>query len=474
MRGCGGRIKVPGRIVLVGFGALGQGLLPLILKHLEVRPAQISVIAHSPAGQAVASEYGVEFNVVTVTRENFRGLLGPRLGPGDFLVNVANAVSSVALIDLCQSLGALYIDTCIEPWADGYVNATITPRLRTNYAMREAVLARCAGRGGARGPTAVLTHGANPGLVSHLVKQALLDIARDTKLEFTPPASRADWANLGCALGVKVIHVAERDTQMACPRKAPGEFVNTWSVDGFAAEGRQPAEFGWGSHESRFPHDGKRHEQGCRAAIYLNRPGLATRVRSWTPLAGPLHAFLVTHGESISIADYLTLGPPDAPRYRPTVCYAYHPCDDALLSIHELSGRNWILGKCKRVVVDEIVSGMDELGVLLMGHAKGAYWYGSRLEIGEARRLCAHNNATTLQVNAAVVAGMAWALGNPREGIVEPEALPHEFVLEFTRPYLGELAGVYSSWTPLDGRGVLFSEDMDASDPWQFGNFRVA
>ncbi len=58
-------------------------------------------------------------------------------------------------------------------------------------------------------------------------------------------------------LGVKVIHCAERDTQVADPRKRRFEFVNTWSVDGFIGEGSQPCELGWGSHEKHFPPDGQ-------------------------------------------------------------------------------------------------------------------------------------------------------------------------------------------------------------------------
>ena len=112
-------------------------------------------------------------------------------------------------------------------------------------------------------------------------------------------------------------------------------------------------------------------------------------------------------------------------RYRPTVHYAYHPCDDAVLSLHELAGKNWRMQARKRLMMDEIAKGIDELGVLLMGHAKGAYWYGSRLSIEEARELAPHNNATSLQVTAAVLAGVIWAIENPRAGIVEPEEMDH-------------------------------------------------
>ncbi|MBE0549151.1 MAG: homospermidine synthase, partial [Rubrivivax sp.] len=326
-------------------------------------------------------------------------------------------------------------------------------------------------RGGA--PTAVLTHGANPGLVSHFVKQALLNVAQDTGVVAEPPATQEGWARLSRDLGVRVIHIAERDTQVSGQRKAAGEFVNTWSVDGFIGEGCQPAELGWGTHERQLPSDARRHAQGSRAAIYLLRPGAGTRVRSWTPLAGPQHGWLITHSESISIADHLTLGSPTRPDYRPTVHYAYRPCDDAVLSLDELAARNWRPQPRLRVLKEDITTGMDELGVLLMGHARGAYWYGSQLSIERARALAPHNSATSLQVTAAVMAGVVWAMRNPQRGVVEPDDLPYADILALCRPYLGEVVGVFSSWTPLDGRGWLFDEDLDRDDPWQFRNFRV-
>ena len=119
--------------------------------------------------------------------------------------------------------------------------------------------------------------------------------------------TRRGWGELAQALGIRTIHVAERDTQVSSRPKRLNEFVNTWSVDGFVSEGGQPAELGWGTHEHNFPRDGKRHEKGSGAAIYLSQPGVATRVRTWTPKAGPFHGFLITHSEAIGIADYYTL-----------------------------------------------------------------------------------------------------------------------------------------------------------------------
>jgi homospermidine synthase len=462
--------KFRGRLVIVGFGSIGQGILPLVLRHIDMKANQVTIVTAEDRGQKEAKDLGVRFLVEPLTRENYASILEPLLGPGDFLLNVSVEVSSLALIELCRSKGALYLDTCIEPWPGGYTDPDLSPSLRSNYALRENALALRAKS--PTGPTAVVTHGANPGLVSHFVKVALLDLAKESGLK-TLPKNRETWAALAAELGVKVVHIAERDTQLARIPKQPGEFVNTWSIDGFVAEGMQPAELGWGTHERHFPADGGRHEFGTGCAIYLNRPGAATRVRSWTPLEGPYHGFLITHAEAISIADYFTHRDGDVVRYRPTVHYAYHPCDDAVLSVHELWGKNFRLQESKRLMMDEIEHGIDELGVLLMGHAKGAYWYGSRLSVEEARRLVRFNNATSLQVTAAALAGMIWALENPERGIVEPDEVDHERILDICRPYLGKVVGEYSDWNPLYDRERLFPEDLDKGDPWQFKNFRV-
>jgi homospermidine synthase len=464
-------VEFPARILFIGFGSIGQGVLPLVLRHIGIASERITIVTADERGREEAAKYGIKFVQEGLTRENYRRVLNPLLGRGDFLINVSVEVSSIALIKLCWEKGAMYLDTCIEPWPGGYTDPTVPAGKRTNYALREEVLTLRAGN--ARAPTAVLTHGANPGLVSHFVKQALLNIASDTNVAAGTPGSRAEWGELARRLGVKVIHIAERDTQVSSTPKQPGEFVNTWSIDGFVSEGSQPSEMGWGTHERNFPRDGKRHDFGCMAAIYLTQPGAGTRVRTWTPKAGHFHGFCITHGESISIADYLTVREGAQVAYRPTVHYAYHPCDAAVMSVHELAGRNYVQQERQRILMADIVGGIDELGVLLAGHKKNAYWYGSQLSVLEARKLAPYNNATSLQVCVAVLSGVIWAMENPNLGVIEPDDMDFRRNLEICMPYLGPVVGEYTDWTPLHERERLFPEDIDKSDPWQFKNVRV-
>ena len=468
---------ISGPIVMIGFGSIGRGVLPLIERHFRFDKERLVIIDPQPlpGNQRLLEERGIHFVRQPLTRDNHKALLEPLLTVGGgrgFCINVAVDAGSLDIMELCRSLGTLYIDTVIEPWPGFHTDETAGPEARANYALRETVLA--ARRRSPGGSTAISCCGANPGMVSWFVKQALLDIASDLAPGSPEPKSRRGWASLAHQLGIKGIHIAERDTQRARHPKPPGVFVNTWSVEGCVNEGRLPAEMGWGTHEKWIPEKGRKYANGCGSAIYLLQAGADTRVRSWCPTMGAQYGFLITHNESISIADYLTLYDGDKLIYRPTCHYAYHPCNDTVLSLHEMFGAGGVVQR-EHIILDEhdIVDGIDELGVLLYGHAKNAYWFGSQLSVEETRRLAPYQNATGMQVTSAVLAGMVWALENPDVGIVEADEMDFRRCLEVQKPYLGPVKGYYTDWTPLEGRPGLFPEDIDMTDRWQFRNILV-
>jgi homospermidine synthase len=483
-----------GRVLIIGCGSIGLGIIPLLLRHIKFSNNNNPIsIWTAEDREQVAIDAGKKFNIPVhvgrLTETNYRNHLEQfHLQEGDFILNLSVDVSSIDLMRWCQPQGILYLDTCIEPWPGTYSNPDLSVSKRSNYALREEAL-RVARNFPRDSPTAIITHGANPGMVSHFVKQALLNIAESVPhtAPIAVPTTRTCWAELGKSLGVQAIHISERDTQYTnIPREA-NDFYNTWSVDGFLSEGVQPAEMGWGTHEKSLPHDGAKHDFGCGAAIYLNRPGAGTRVRSWTPRGGPHLGFLITHSEAISIADYFTAKRGEEVVWRPTVHYAYRPCDTAVLALEELAVQRWDAEffTNKKVMVDEIVDGNDDLGVLIMGtfpaRIEGsnvipakpyAYWYGSELNSKVAFSRAEYNSATTLQVTSCILAGFMWAIKNPRAGVLEPEELPFDEILEVMEPYISPINGVFTDWTPLEGRGKLFPESVDRSDPWQFKNLR--
>ena len=77
----------------------------------------------------------------------------------------------------------------------------------------------------------------------------------------------------------------------------------------------------------------------------------------------------------------------------------------------------------------------------------------------------------------SVVAAVMWMIQNPDRGVCVPDDLPHDFVLEFAKPYLGKFISTPSDWTPLKHYSNAFmghnSPAIDPSDPWQFKNFLI-
>src|SRR4029079_6865992 len=187
--------RITGPIVMIGFGSIGKGTLPLIERHFEYDKKRVTVLDPKDEGRkAHCEKHNVRFIQQGLTRDNYRELLTPLLTEGGgqgFCVNLSVDTSSVDIMELCNEIGALYIDTVNEPWLGFYFDTSKGAAARSNYALREATLAaKKARRPGS--PTPVSCGGATPGMVSFFVKQALLDIASDLKLNVPEPKSKAE------------------------------------------------------------------------------------------------------------------------------------------------------------------------------------------------------------------------------------------------------------------------------------------
>jgi len=433
---------------------------------------------------------GVAYVQERVTAEAMDAQLSGRLGAGDLLIDLAWNIDCGEIVQWCHDHGVLYVNTSVELW-DPYTEAPELPPTERTLYVRHMALRRRVSAWAEPGPTAVVEHGANPGLVSHWTKRALSDLGAailDGRPDLEPDRRRRledalgaeAWNRVAMETGTKVIHISERDTQIGSRPKEVGEFVNTWSIEGFFEEGVAPAEMGWGTHERTLPPLAWEHGgDGPRNQICLARPGIDTHVRSWVPKGGPIIGMVVRHGEAFTISDHLTVWDDDGQvLYRPTVHYAYQPADAALVSLHELRMTGYRMQERQRIMDEEIVSGDDELGVLLLGHDLTGWWAGSQLSIEETRHLVPGQNATTLQVAASVLGAVAWMVANPDRGVCVPDDLDHREVLAWADPYLGPCPSLPTVWTPLTERVDLYERFNGRPRPtdedvWQFGTFQL-
>jgi homospermidine synthase len=445
-------------IVVLGFGSIGQAIVPLLKRHFGDWAICIVEQSITEEKASRARRYDLQCVEATVCRDNYRSILEPLVQAGDFLVNLATSICSRDMVRFAHARGAYYLDTCIDPWTYAHVSQGIST---SNYDLREEIRALQAETVG--GPTALVGHGANPGFVSILVKQALRRMAHHNGLPRRELSSQNDWAALARELDVRVIQISERDTQRGTISRAEGEFVNTWSVDGFVTECLQPAEMGWGTHESELPADARTHEYGCRAAIAIDRPSYTVKVKAWSPNYLDFDGYLITHNEAISLADYLTYRDHGVVSYRPTCYYAYHPCDEAVESLELLRDASGAGIRSQRILRSEICSGIDELGVFVISGTYHSLWFGSELSIGKARKMADLNNATSLQVVSSAISGMFWILENPAIGLVESEEVDDAFVYEFARPYWSPIVEEFVDWRPSrDSRDLHFGTFLTA------------
>jgi homospermidine synthase len=231
-----------------------------------------------------------------------------------------------------------------------------------------------------------------------------------------------------------------------------------------------------GTHEPALPTDAFTHSTGPRNQICIARTGVTTLVRSWVPLGGPIIGMVVRHGEAFTISDHLTVWEGDKAKYRPTVYYAYLPTDAAVASMLECQMTGYQLQTVQHIMTDEITDGMDELGVLLLGHDLNGWWVGSQLDIHEARRLVPHQNATTLQVAASALGAIYWIVRNPDRGYCVPDDLDHEQILAIANHYRGPCPSVQTDWTPQQASYDPFGHFRPVQQPvrmWAFSEFLV-
>ncbi len=472
------------KVLIIGYGAVSKCALPILFKHIKIPYKNVTILDFSDQAKALRpwTDRGVKYFREKITPLNITQELSKHVSAGGLIIDLAWNISCMDILSWCHENNVLYVNTSVEEW-DPYVDIHKKSAFEKSLYFRQMKLRNMIS-GWNNSTTAVVDHGANPGLISHFTKQGLIDIAekmlRDkstSKKDLRPLEkliAQKDFANLAMKLRVKVIHCSERDTQITNRPKQVDEFVGTWSIEGLREEGISPAEMGWGTHEDKPCLLANYPEYGPKNQIFLAQMGINTWVRSWIPYQ-EIVGMVIRHGEAFSISDKLTVWKNKKAVYRPTVHYAYMPCHETLSSLYELRCRNYELQPRLRIMNDEITSGEDILGALIMGHKYNSWWTGSVLSIEESRKLIPHQNATTMQVAIGVVSAVMWMIENPRKGVCIPDDLPHDYILRIAKPYLGKLVSIPSSWTPFSNYEVFFKENpaayLDKKNAWSFKNF---
>lgn len=463
------------KLLLLGHGCVGSTFLTLLIRHGKIPFSNILVIDKKEEALKKVPK-GIETRHVNIKKSNYKKEILSFLEEGDILVDLAYYICTSVLLRLCNDKKIHYVNTAVEYWYDDDEDLESSdPRTQTLYERQmklQKTLSTFTNQ-----PTAIITHGANPGWVSHFVKEALVDMVNylekkgelsEHKIDkYQKWIETQDYPSIAKDLDVQVIHISEKDSQLSRTPKPKNVFRNTWSAIGFVEEGVAPAELGWGTHESQ--DIGVHYDSGPKNQIALRSRGINTWVKTWVP-SGPLIGMIVRHEEAYSISKYLTKD-----GYRPTVHYAYLPCQDAIISLNEIQDKimteNEIPYYKEEILNIDITEGKDELGVLLFSK-KLKWWRGSLLDIEEARMLIPEQSATSIQVGISVLAAVLYILLHPEEGVIHPEQMNHLDILWLIETYLGPIRSMKVNWSPLDSSATY--KKLDHKNPFRFENFVVS
>ncbi|MDQ1186941.1 homospermidine synthase [Agrobacterium larrymoorei] len=134
--------EINGPIIMIGFGSIGRGTLPLIERHFTFDRAKLVVIDPREDIADYLAEKDIRHIRTHLTRDNYKDVMTPLVegGKGGFCVNLSVDASSVDLMKLCRKHDVLYIDTVVEPWLGFYFDDKADNAARTNYRLRQTML----------------------------------------------------------------------------------------------------------------------------------------------------------------------------------------------------------------------------------------------------------------------------------------------------------------------------------------------
>lgn len=452
------------KIIIIGYGAIGKMLLETVFRIINISNKNIYIIEKDEKKLKNIKRYNVNVVVGTMNNTNYKNILIDMIKSekDDIILDASYNIDTKDLFLLCHEYGISYINSSYETWNLPSTNDEITyhQRFMSISELNKTHL---------KTNNFIVSMGCNPGNVNIWTLYALKKINSKThNYPFT------GYADLAQKLGLNVVHISEKDTQITNKPRKQFEYVNTWSEDSVSwyGEAFKVAEISWGTHEKDLP---KNIDKALCNEIQtvLNLNGSDVFMYSYTPVTKNIIGMLISHDECYSICNKLTLrDDKNNIIYKPSCYYVYKPCDASFMSLIEVKENYNTFQKKTRLMTSDIVDGRDELGCTLFFQNLDIYWVGSLLDINEARSLYdnEHNdniNATITQVIAGYTGGLLYLIecinNKIYNGLLFPEDLPVQKIIKWTKPMLGPFGLI-----KIDDWEV---EVKDKTKPWQFNEF---
>lgn len=458
------------KILIIGCGSIGTALLPLLIKFIIINPSNITIIDKNENRFCKIQPYviqGVKPTHIKITKENANKIIisDLKFAQDDIIIDASYEINTDFMFELCEQYGISYINSSVEMWE----KESILKESDQTFYSRFKIIENKNKMLTIKKNNFIVSMGCNPGNVNIWLLYALEKINKQKdNLEYK------SYAELAQKMGLKTIHISEKDTQIINKPKRENEYVNSWALDSVAwyDEAFSLLEISWGTHEKTLPQNYKSVISN-EYQIIVENIGCETFAYTYTPIGKHILGMIIRHEEAYTICKNLTLKDINNKIiYKPSCYYVYKPNDSAIASTMEAFANNNVAQSTKRLMTSEIVEGRDEVGCNLFFEDGDIYWIGSLLDIEEARSLFDNKhddiiNATILQVVAGYIGGIFYLIelinNKKYNGLVFPEDLPIKKILNWTRPLLGPF-------------GLMEVEDWefecaDKNNLWQLHDF---
>jgi len=452
-------IKFNGKILQFGFGAVGKSFFELLPREAKFDKSKYFVVSKNAGEIDVFAELGgmvSNFIEMNVTKDNFADLFSKYLSKGDLLVDFSEGTGTREICTFCAQNNIMYLNTGESEWPTCWVNF-----YEHNLAIRK-MIGEISDIKEANQHPIVLQHGNNPGLVSHFVKIAIEKIAKIKKSKKAIEAIRQHKFNLAAQiLKIRTIHVNDIDTQVVDAPFVKDKLYTTWCAENFLYEMLTPSAFSTGTHEEKISERQVGH-------VELDRLAVDTKCMTHY-YNGQFEGYIVPHEETISIAKHLEVtGENGEIVYRPRVMFIYKPSNIAEEYLfkskvydypnsdkekeldHTDDDGNFIIRGRKfpkdwEIVYEQIVSGTEFVGVLVVGDGFDPIWVGNRIELDFLYNKL-HNKGlywqtpTITPVAASALAAVCFMLKNKHKGGVyfPDDILEYKSIIKIAEKYISK------------------------------------
>ena len=458
------------KILIIGCGSIGTALLPLLIKFIQLVPSNITICDKNSNRFAKIGKFisqGVKTKHVKITKENAQAIIIDELkiGQDDIIIEASYEINTEYMFDLCEKNHISFINSAVEIWEKEpdmkEIDYTFFNRFK-NLENKNKI-------NSVKTNNFIVSLGCNPGNVNIWTLYGLEKINKQKKnFEYS---SHADLAN---KMGLRTIHISEKDTQIISKPKRVNEYVNSWASDSVSwyDEAFSFLEISWGTHEDKMPPN-YNEDLSNEYQIVIESIGCESFAHTYTPISKNVLGMLIRHEEAYTICKALTVrNSLGEIIYKPSCYYIYKPNDSAVASTMEARSYDNKPQDTKRLMTDEIIEGRDELGVTLFFDDGDIYWIGSLLDIKEARLIYDNEyddiiNATILQVVAGYMGGIFHLIESIERkqytGLCLPENLDVHKFIKRTRPMLGPFGLIKVTDWDIDC--------IDPENPWQLSDF---